>query len=1020
MAPQTATDRRPQHDMTLLSLNVEGFVRNDCYVKHILLNESPDFLCLQETWLMDGNQHVLDKVNEDYISFAKSGVDNVNRIYTGRAHGGVAILFRKRLCNTVNVVSFESRRVCGITVKMFSRIYLLINVYLPVDLQNNHAIDVEYDQALNEIEGVLGASVYDDVLLCGDFNTDFRRSNMQSLTLNQFIERNDLMVGWDSMKAKRDVTYINTDLNHSSTIDHVFVNENLFHSMNEMHVVSDVMNRSYHLLIKFCFKALIEQQCDDPPRRPLNERRGNWIKASREEKESYAYELSTLLHFMQPNEGLLSCLNTKCMNPEHKAAIDELCRGIAQCCVEADHRCIPPVRGRVSHRAAGMPGWNDEVEMHRKAAQFWHLIWVQSERPTTGHVYEIMKATRRTYHYAIRFCKRNELLLRKKRMAELSSSDQREFWRRVRRVNSLTKVSPSKMDDVTGDDAIAELFARKYRTLYQSVPTSANEMSELYNNIESSVANDLTEAVYISFNDVQKAVKRLKCGKSDNQRYLYSDHLIHGGETLCMFLSLMFNCMLCHGHTPPQLLSSTFISIPKNSRGSMCDSNNYRSIALCSSICKLLDMIILDKWRDRLVTSDLQYGFRRGHSTVMCTAMYKETVQHYVTRKSNVYSVLLDASKAFDKVQYGILFKLLIKRNLPPVVIRLLFDSYTRQNACVNWSNVCSPPFDVHNGVKQGGVLSPILFTVYIDTLLVLLQQSGIGCYVENHYAGAFCYADDVVLLCPSLSGLNQMLRLCSEFARDYNVTFNAQKTVGIYFGCMYRVEGFAALNGVRIEWQERVKHLGNVIASSLSDEDDCRAKRSIFIGSVNRLIANFKHLDFDLKARLFNIYCCSFYGAQMWKLNCSNMIEIYTAWNKGVRALLGLPPTTHRWLLGPMAGCAYIEQQLTRRTLSFLFNAINSSNQTVCAIATAAQSDARTDLGANFALFRYEYGIHISPDLDIKAARNRVMFINDLSEEQRCLSAVCKELLACIDGRYYNGLDRDENKSVLSQICCH
>ena len=102
MAPQTATDRRPQHDMTLLSLNVEGFVRNDCYVKHILLNESQDFLCLQETWLMDGNQHVLDKVNEDYISFAKSGVDNVNRIYTGRAHGGVAILFRKRLCNTVN------------------------------------------------------------------------------------------------------------------------------------------------------------------------------------------------------------------------------------------------------------------------------------------------------------------------------------------------------------------------------------------------------------------------------------------------------------------------------------------------------------------------------------------------------------------------------------------------------------------------------------------------------------------------------------------------------------------------------------------------------------------------------------------------------------------------------------------------------------------------------------------------------------------------------------------------------
>lgn len=1012
MAHQTAAE------LTLMSLNVEGFVRNDCYVKHILLNESPDFLCLQETWLMDGNLHVLDKVNDDYISVAKSGVDNVDRIYSGRPHGGVAILFRKRLCNSVNAVKFESRRVCGFTVNMLSRIYLLICVYLPVDLQSNHAIDVEYEQVLNEIEGILNASLYDDVVLCGDFNTDFGRNNIQSLTLNQFIERNDLMIGWNSMRAKRDATYVNTDLNHLSTIDHVVVNENLFNSMNDMRVASDVMNRSYHSLIIFSFKALSAQQCDDTSRGSLNERRGNWLKASKEQKDHYAHELSNLLYFMQPNDGLLSCINTQCVNSEHKDAIDKLCRGIAQCCVEADRRCIPPVRGRGS-RPAGMPGWNDEVEGHRKAAHFWHSIWVQSNRPTIGHVYEIMKATRRTYHYAIRFCKKNELLLRKRQMAELNSSDQQEFWRRVKRVNSSPKVSPSKMDEATGNDAIAELFARKYRTLYQSVPTSANEMSELHDDIDSSVADDSTELVYISPNDVQKAVKRLKCGKSDDQRYLYSDHLIHGDETLCMFLSLLFNCMLCHGHTPPQLLSSTFVSIPKNSRGSLCDSNNYRSIALCSSISKLLDLIVIDKWRDRLVTSDLQFGFRRGHSTVMCTAMYKETVQRYVTRKSTVYSVLLDASKAFDKVQYGALFKLLIKRNLPPVVIRLLFDSYTRQNACVSWSNVCSPPFDVHNGVKQGGVLSPILFTVYVDTLLDMLQQSGIGCYVENHYAGAFCYADDVVLLCPSLRGLNQMLHICSEFARDYNVTFNAKKTVGIYFGRSNRVEGFAALNGVRIEWQEKVKHLGNVIATSLTDEDDCKAKKSIFIGSVNRLIANFKHLGSNLKARLFNSYCSCFYGAQMWKLRCSTVREIFTAWNKGVRALLRLPLTTHRWLLGPLAGCAYVEQQLTSRTLAFLYNAINSSNQTLCAIVTAANTDARSDLGANLAMFRYEYEIHVSPEMDINAARKKVMCKGELSQEQYSLAAACKEILSCLDGCEENGLAYDENQALLTSICC-
>ena len=179
--------------------------------------------------------------------------------------------------------------------------------------------------------------------------------------------------------------------------------------------------------------------------------------------------------------------------------------------------------------------------------------------------------------------------------------------------------------------------------------------------------------------------------------------------------------------------------------------------------------MIIAKCRDKLMTSDLQFGLKRCHSTVLCTALYKETVQHFVNRGSTVYSVLLDASKAFDKVHYGTLFKLLIRRKLPPVIIRLLLDSYTRQTACVSWSGVTTPPFSVNNGVKQGGVLSPILLSVYVDTLLVLLEQTGIRCHVNGSYAGAFCYADDLVLLCPSLSGLNDMLSMCSAFAQNYN-----------------------------------------------------------------------------------------------------------------------------------------------------------------------------------------------------------------------------------------------------------
>ena len=87
-----------------------------------------------------------------------------------------------------------------------------------------------------------------------------------------------------------------------------------------------------------------------------------------------------------------------------------------------------------------------------------------------------------------------------------------------------------------------------------------------------------------------------------------------------------------------------------------------------------------------------------------------ETINHYVNEDSNVYSCLLDASKAFDRVHWGKLFKILIERKVSFLFIRLLLDSYLRQRSCVAWGFLKSRYFSLSNGVKQGGVLSQIFF----------------------------------------------------------------------------------------------------------------------------------------------------------------------------------------------------------------------------------------------------------------------------------------------------------------------
>ena len=287
-----------------------------------------------------------------------------------------------------------------------------------------------------------------------------------------------------------------------------------------------------------------------------------------------------------------------------------------------------------------------------------------------------------------------------------------------------------------------------------------------------------TTDVFITPTIIRQALRKLKPEKGDGDRGFKSDHLLHSTHRFHVLLCLLFNTILVHGYTPDDLLNSSIISIPKDGTVSLTTSDNYRGISLFNAICKLFDNVILVLYGDELQSSDMQFGYKQGHSTTLCTLIYKEVVHHYLNSGSNVYSCLLDASKAFDRVHNGTLFRLLLTRCVPMCFIRLVLDSYIRQKACALWNSVKSRYFTMANGVKQGGVISPIFFSLYIDSLLDHLLMSGFGCHIEGVYMGALSYADDITIMCPSIGGLNKMLKICYSFAQSNSIIFNNKKTV--------------------------------------------------------------------------------------------------------------------------------------------------------------------------------------------------------------------------------------------------
>ncbi|MEE4247380.1 MAG: reverse transcriptase family protein, partial [Kangiellaceae bacterium] len=210
----------------------------------------------------------------------------------------------------------------------------------------------------------------------------------------------------------------------------------------------------------------------------------------------------------------------------------------------------------------------------------------------------------------------------------------------------------------------------------------------------------------------------------------YTDHIKNASHRYLCILSLLLNSILVHGVIPDAFKVSTVIPIPKNKRKSLNSSDNYRAVALSSVVCKLLEKIIMSKFNDVFYSSKYQYGYKEKHSTTHCSFVVNEIINYYAQNNSCTYVALLDASKAFDRLHYGTLFRKLIDKKLCPIVTRFLLEMYKSQLMRVKWCNSLSRTCEVSNGVKQGGVLSPLLFTVYLDELLERLKSTGFGCHI--------------------------------------------------------------------------------------------------------------------------------------------------------------------------------------------------------------------------------------------------------------------------------------------------
>ena len=216
------------------------------------------------------------------------------------------------------------------------------------------------------------------------------------------------------------------------------------------------------------------------------------------------------------------------------------------------------------------------------------------------------------------------------------------------------------------------------------------------------------------------------------------------------------------------------------------------------------------------------------------------------------------------------------------VVCRILLHLYTNQIMCIKWSGFLSEHFCVMNGVRQGGDLSPTLFTLYLDHLFHFYINNKRGCHIGHVYTGAFGYADDIILMAPSKCALNKMVNI----AATHSIIFNAHKCKYLVFGNNGTHIHSVKFNDVVIFASTWEKHLGNHLDANDSDRHISQAIHLLYF-RFNSVMHKFYSAISDLKYFLFKTYYMAFYGCQLWNLESVCVDKFYVAWRKCCRRLL-------------------------------------------------------------------------------------------------------------------------------------
>ena len=886
----------------------------------------------------------LHKLSSIVPGFSASGMADkrLTELYSHtRGCGGVGILWKKSLdISSLHTIS-TSDRICAIEVQLYGsetvKKLVIYNVYCP---SSEYSSD-QYQQCILDLEAELNLHQNEStaIVIAGDFNAHLGTlagcrgtgpADDRGFLLKELIDRNNLFVASHcSVSSGPGYTY------HSgrnfTTIDYIITNKPASDLLIAAKVNPDhSLNVSDHLSLTLSLD--------------LNTGKGKSINA-----ESNIYWDKAI------SSGLINSYTLAVSNVT-TPLLNSTCEDITQLDEEIQYVCANICKLACSILPKYSPSrkrsrnfFKDDQLKHlcRVSKEAYHE-WKNKGKSCNGDLFDNKTAAKKAVRKRI-----NELKARKDRLQSECIDDQfqsksRSRFRRQRNGTPCGSKLLINGSISTSNTDIMAAWSEHFQSLGKSVVPETPVLQQLESNIShlysSSLANeDFVLDTKITAEEVERVVKMLKRRKSSGPDGIQTEHIIYGGTAMILWLQRVFNHIIEFEQIPPCLNNAIIVPIYKGKGKNPLQTSSYRGISLTSIVGKLLERIILYRitplLEERGIPHYTQTAYQSGLSCADPTEAVQEAIRSHIQHGSTAYQCFYDLEKAFDSIEYCVLLTHLYSSGINGKGWRLISSFYSRPSGQVRICNQLTNPFTLQRGIRQGSVMSPMLFLIVIDSLLRELENANAGISVNGIYAGSFGHADDLRSVAPNLMCVERQAEIVESFTNRNGLKLNLDKLelLPMHQGKNLESGDELRIGSISVRVSRNPRCLGVIWSHDLSPKQSVEAnikkahKAFFALGSLGVYQGKQNPLTSSEVYKVCIVPVC-LYGSENWLLT-DQLLDLLERFQSDVgKRILNLPKY-HSNLCSRIAlNWSSMRLRILKRKMRFLVKLMKPENMSISA----------------------------------------------------------------------------------------